>query len=143
MAVGHLAQRRHGVTHKRDKMIRAMSQCSVIEGAVLLLDAHRFGAHLQNQGLSDGQTHLVCGRDTEAAIADPVRVLFRPDERHGRMQRQWEGSDVGERIEHAYTVCARGVGDDGSRPHRSRLRQIGDDRRQSIVGDRDDKKLAV
>ena len=98
LAVDHLAQRCHGVTHKRDKMIRAMSQCSVIEGAVLLVDADRFGAHLQYQRLSDGQTHLVRCSDTEAAVADPVRVLFRPDERHGRMQRQRERSDVGERI---------------------------------------------
>ena len=124
-------------------MIRAMGQCSVIEGAVLLVDADRFGAHLQHQRLSDGQPHLVRGSDTEAAVADPVRVLFRPDERHGRMQRQRERSDVGERIEHAYTVCARSVGDDGSRPHRSRLRQIGDDRRQSVVRDRDDEELAL
>lgn len=82
------AQRLDGIHDQRDEVITAVRQCSVVERSVLLADANRFAADLEDQGLSDRVPDVICRGDPEARRRQPCGVLVMPGERHRRMDSQ-------------------------------------------------------
>ncbi len=118
------------VAHERDQVVRPVRQRGVVERAHLLRDAHRVGAHLDDQRLADGPARLVGpGRDADARAPQPGDVLGAARERHHRVQRERQHAVLGGRREHRDAVRPRGVHDDLARPEAPRRREAADQAR--------------
>ena len=120
------AQRLDGVEQHRDDVVAGMRQRGVIQRAGVLTDPEGLAADLEHQRLGDRVSHLVGRGDAEAGVGQPDDVLVGPGERHRGVDRQRNAALFGQRGEHGDAVGARGVHDDGARPHGAGGRQAGD-----------------
>ncbi len=121
----------HAVAHQRDQVVRAVRQGRVVERADGLGHADRFGAHLDDEGLTDAPRGLLPdrSRDRDARTGQPGDVLGAAGEGHHRVQgerehavRRWRGRA---RRRPALPRCARrSVRGGSTRPPRDRGRGL-------------------
>ena len=104
-----LAQQLQGLAGDRGEVVGAVGQGRVVDRAVGLGDDHGLTAHLHDQRLRDRQ-HRRRGGDTERAAAEPRQVQTQPGERHGRVDRQPDGSGLPRRLQDLHAPAAGGVG---------------------------------